>query len=104
MVFSFNRCRLTVVLDLDSITRPMIKGITPGNIGSTKPTNPMAISINPMMKVIERLTMAREETQFCLCNLFVQDPEAPDLRIPAIIDRDNDVHRLRIIGKLHIRC
>ena len=103
MVLSLDKYCLTVVLDLESITRPMIKGITPGNIGSTKPTNPMAISINPMMKVIERLTMVRRKTQFCLCNLFVQDPEAPDLRIPAIIDRDNDVHRLRIIGKLHIR-
>ncbi len=104
MVLTFNRCRLTVVLDLESMTRPMIKGTTPGNIGSTKPTSPMAISINPIMKVIERLTMALEETQFCLCNLFVQDPEAADLRLHVIIDRDNDVHRIRIIGKLHIRC
>ena len=103
MVLTFNRCRLTVVLDLESMTRPMIKGTTPGSIGSIKPTSPMAISINPMMNVMERLTMVREETQFCLCNLFVQDPEAPDLRLHVIIDRDNDVHRLRIIGKLHIR-
>ena len=104
MVLSLDKYCLTVALDLESITRPMTNGNMPGIIGSIKPTSPMAISINPMMNVMERLTMVREETQFCLCNLFVQDPEAPDLRLHVIIDRDNDVHRLRIIGKLHIRC
>ena len=71
MVLSLDKYCLTVALDLESITRPMTNGNMPGIIGSRKPTTPMAININPMMKVIERLTMVRRKTQFCLCNLFV---------------------------------